>query len=281
MTCASKNFVFRWLWILTFMLAIGALPVWADAIDDIQQRETLVVGVQTDVPAFGMLDKQIGHIVGFEPDLARDLADRLGVKLELVDILFADRAKTLIDRQVDLVIAQFSQTPEREQILTFVSPAYYESGAGVLARRSEGFKHWSELRNRRVCSLRGSFYNRLVTVDYGVDIVFLYSMEIALESLRAGRCDGLLGDSVIYSVLLQAPDFAEHYEMTLPVLYQTEWAIALHADERGGRLESMISSAIWDWHRSGLLKRLEDRWNIPRNPFVEDMFNRYSAQTRN
>ena len=260
-------------WILTAMLALWFHPAAAtdDSLAEIQARGTLRVGVKADVPAWGELDKTSGEIVGLEPDLARDLAERLGVDLTLVPVLSAERVSALETRQVDVVIATLSVTPERRAQLTLVSPAYYESGAGLLARRSEGFKQWSELRNRRICSLRGSFYNRPIAVEYGADIVALYSAEIALAALRDGRCDGFLGDTAVFAVMLQDRELAARYEMILPALYPTGWAVALRRDARGGRLEAAISQAIVHWHRSGLLGRLEETWGIPRSEFSRRM----------
>ncbi|MBK1720254.1 transporter substrate-binding domain-containing protein [Thiocystis violacea] len=260
-------------WILTAMLALwfNAAAATDDLLAEIQARGTLRVGVKADVPSWGELDKTSGEIVGLEPDLARNLAERLGVDLKLVPVLSAERVSALETRQVDVVIATLNVTPERLTQLTLVSPYYYESGAGLLARRSEGFKHWSELRNRRICSRRGSFYNRPIAVEYGADIVALYSAEIALAALRDGRCDGFLGDTAVFAVMLRNRDLAKRYEMTLPALYPTGWAVALPRDARGGRLESAISEAIIHWHRSGLLGRLEEQWGIPRSEFSRRM----------
>ncbi|AFL75915.1 transporter substrate-binding domain-containing protein [Thiocystis violascens] len=260
-------------WVVTVMLALwfNLAEAGGDLLAEIQDRGTLLVGVKSDVPCWGELDKTSGEIVGLEPDLARDLAERLGVDLKLIPVLSAERVSALETRQVDVVIATLNATPERRAQLTLVSPFYYESGAGLLARRSEGFKHWSELRNRRICSRRGSFYNRPIAVEYGADIVALYSADIALAALRDGRCDGFLGDTAVFAVMLQDRELAARYEMILPALYPTGWAVALHRDARGGRLEAAISEAIVHWHRSGLLGRLEEKWGIPRSDFSRRM----------
>lgn len=260
-------------WALLTLLTLGcAHPLArADALEEIQRRGTLAVGVKSDVPSWGLLDRDSGRIVGLEPDLAQDLAERLGVALELVPLLSAERAIALDTQQVDVVIATLNDTPERRTQLTLVAPNYYESGAGLLARRADRFKQWSELRNRRICSRRGSFYNRLIAVEYGADIVALYSAEIALAALREGRCDGFLGDTAVFAAMLHDPALAQRYEMTLPALYPTGWAVALHRDAHGSRLEAAVSQAIVHWHRSGLLGRLEEKWGIPRSEFSRRM----------
>lgn len=260
-----------WMPAVLLALALVAPLCPADTLDAIRQRGTLIVGVKSDVPSWGMLDRASGEIVGLEPDLARDLARRLGVGLELVPVLSAERETALETHRVDLVIATLNETPERRARLTLVSPPYYESGASLLARRDEGFRAWSDLRNRRICSRRGSFYNRPIAVTYGADIVALYSAEVALAALRDGRCDGFLGDTAVFGVMMRQPELAARYEMTLPPLYPTAWSVALRKDEGGGPLDAFVSRSIIDWHRQGLIGRLEDKWGIPRSDFSRRM----------
>ena len=62
---------------------LSATAATADALDDIKKKGVLVVGTKADYRPFGYLDPS-GKIVGLEPDLAADVAKRLGVKLELV-----------------------------------------------------------------------------------------------------------------------------------------------------------------------------------------------------
>ena len=72
-----------------------------------------------------------GKIVGFEPDLAADIAKRLGVKLELVPVVASNRIQFLQQGKIDLMIATMSDTPERRKIVDIVEPDYYASGTNV------------------------------------------------------------------------------------------------------------------------------------------------------
>ncbi|MCH8467684.1 MAG: transporter substrate-binding domain-containing protein, partial [Roseinatronobacter sp.] len=69
----------------------------------ILQRGRLIVGVKDDYPPWGMRD-DAGEIIGFEIDLAADIADRLGVSLELIAVSAANRLPRLEQGVVDLVI---------------------------------------------------------------------------------------------------------------------------------------------------------------------------------
>ena len=85
----------------------------------------------------------------------------------------------------------------------------------------------------------------------------------ALAALRDGRCAAFLyGDTQIVS-LLRDPLYRDRYEMPLPPINLTPWAVVIHPDDRGSNLEAAVSAAIVDWYRGGLLTRLEDHWGIP------------------
>lgn len=256
---------------LATFLSIAFMPVRADTLEQIKTRGRLVVGVKKDVLLWGHLNPATNRIEGLEPDLAKDLARRLGVEVQLVGLVTAERIGALEGRQVDVLIATLSDTPERRARLTLVEPHYYSSGVNILARKTDGFKGWADLRNRRVCGRRGAFYNRPITVEYGADIVALYGNELAKIALRDGRCSAFLYDDTAISALLIDPVWGKPFEMPLPTLYPTPWSVALPRGELGGRFEAQVSSAIIDWHRSGLIKQLEQKWGIPPSVFVSDM----------
>ena len=243
----------------------------ADLLDQIKARGKLIVGVKRDVLLWGFLNPKSNRIEGLEPDLAKDLADRLGVQLELVGLITAERIEAINSRRVDVMIATLSDTEERRKLMTLVQPHYYSSGVNILARKTEGFKNWTDLRNRRVCGRRGAFYNRAVTVEYGADIVALYGNELAKAALRDGRCSAYLFDDTSISALLTDPAWGAQYEMPLTTINSAPWSVALHKSEGGGRLEALVSAAIVDWHRSGLVVKLEKKWSILDSAFVKNM----------
>ena len=96
----------------------------ADGVDAIKQRGTLIVGVKADYKPFGFRDPT-GNVVGIEPDLAADIAKRLGVKLELVPVGASNRIEFLQQGKIDLLIATMSDKPERRRVVQAIEPLYY------------------------------------------------------------------------------------------------------------------------------------------------------------
>jgi polar amino acid transport system substrate-binding protein len=267
---------------IAFALALCAgLPRWASAatLEEIQQRGSLVVGVKQDGLLWGQLNPATGRIEGLEPDLAQRMADELGVKLELVGILTSERVEAVRDGRVDVLIATLSDTPERAAQLDLVAPHYYSSGANLLTRKKDGFKAWSDLRNRRVCGRRGVFWNRPITVQYGIDIIALYSNDWAESAMRDGRCAALLQDDTIIAAMLQDPAVSRDFTMPLPTIHSAPWSIALPPAERGGALARRISDLIVRWHREGVLLDLERKWGIPQTRFLSEMHEVWSRRS--
>ena len=147
----------KWLRIVASAVALGIIGVGvakADVLDDIKKKGTLIVGTKADYRPFGYLDPS-GKIIGFEPDLAADVAKRLGVKLELVPVVASNRIQFLQQGKIDLMIATMSDTPERRKTVDIIDPDYYASGTNVLAKKSEGLKSWDQLKGKKVCLIQG------------------------------------------------------------------------------------------------------------------------------
>lgn len=242
----------------------------ASSLAAIQARGKLVVGVKADSNPWGYRDKD-GKLIGFEPDLAHHLAARMGVKLELVGVSSSERVVVLNRGRIDVMIATFAVTGERLEQANLIKPYYYTSGVNLLSAKKDGFRNWSELTNRRVCSRQGSFYNRPITVQYAIDIVAFHSMLWAKRALRDGRCSALLNDNVAIGADLLDPAWSKEFEMAMPSLYSTPWAIAIVKRETGGLLEKFISSTVIGWHRDGVLKALENQWKIVPTEFILKM----------
>jgi polar amino acid transport system substrate-binding protein len=89
----------------------------ADRLGDIKARGTLIVGVSTAIPPFTF--QRGSEIVGYDVDLVRGIAQRIGVKLELLPVRETERIKAVQDGRIDLIASTFTRTPERERDVAF------------------------------------------------------------------------------------------------------------------------------------------------------------------
>jgi polar amino acid transport system substrate-binding protein len=108
------------------------------AIDQITRRGTIRVGMDVFVP-WAMKDKK-GELIGFEIDVARQLAKDMGVKVEFVPTKWSGIIPALTAGKFDVIIGGMSVTPQRNMKINFTNPYYYSS-QGVLANveKCKGF----------------------------------------------------------------------------------------------------------------------------------------------
>ncbi|HEY5367144.1 MAG TPA: transporter substrate-binding domain-containing protein [Casimicrobiaceae bacterium] len=250
---------------------LGASVANADVLSDVKKKGVLVVGTKADYRPFGFLDPS-GKIVGFEPDLAADIAKRLGVKLELVPVVASNRIQFLQQGKIDLMIATTSDTPDRRKIIDFVDPSYYGSGTNVLAPKSAHFKTWDDLKGKKVCLIQGSFYNKELQEKYGVEGVAFPGTAEAYAALRNGNCVAFAYDDTAIVGEMLKPEWKD-YEMPLESILFQPWGIGVKLGEKS--MVDFVSKATIDWHKTGFIQQLEKKWDIKPTKFAEDMHNKY------
>lgn len=255
---------------LVSAMLLGALVpglAAADAMQDIKAKGVLVVGTKADYRPFGFLDPS-GKIVGFEPDLAADVAKRLGVKLELVPVVASNRIQFLQQGKIDLMIATMSDTPERRKIVDIVEPSYYASGTNVMAKKSDHLTSWEQLKGKKVCLIQGSFYNKELQEKYGVEGVAFPGTAESLTALRNGNCVGFAYDDTAIVGELQKPEWKD-YEMPLNSILVQPWGVGVKLGEKA--LADFMSKTVTDWHKTGLIQQEEKKWGIKPTKFAEEM----------
>jgi polar amino acid transport system substrate-binding protein len=98
----------------------------------ISEAGVLRVGMSGSQPPLNMTTRA-GELIGMEVDLARLLANAIGVEAELVTMPFGDLLPALVDGKVDVVISGLTMTPERNLRVAFAGP-YLVSGKAVLTK---------------------------------------------------------------------------------------------------------------------------------------------------
>ena len=246
---------------------IVAQSAAADTLADIEEAGKIVVGVKQDYRPWGYLDEQ-GNIVGLEIDLAQDIADRLGVELELVPVVGSNRMEFLQQGRIDLIIATMGDNPQRREVVGMIEPNYYAGGTNILAPEGAEFTAWEDLRGKDVCGIQGAYYNRRVTEEYGVNVVAFAGVPEASAALANGSCAAFVYDNTwIESQLANSSEW-DGYEMSLPTEDPQGWAIAVPLGEVDGPYGEKMSEIVTDWHRSGFLMERNAHWEISENPFL-------------
>ncbi|MDH7804429.1 MULTISPECIES: transporter substrate-binding domain-containing protein [unclassified Rhizobium] len=129
-------------------------PAKADALADITARGTLRVAVPQDFPPFGSVSADMTP-QGYDIDMAKMIADKLGVKVELVPVTSANRVPYLQTNKVDLVISSLGKNAEREKVIDF-SDAYAPFFNGVFGPADVALSKAEDLKGKTIAVTRGA-----------------------------------------------------------------------------------------------------------------------------
>jgi polar amino acid transport system substrate-binding protein len=244
-----------------------------DVWNKVMSRGKLVVGVKADYKPWGFRDSS-GAIVGMEIDMAKDVADKMGVELELVAVQSSNRMQFLEQGKTDMFIATMSDRDDRRKIVGITQPNYYTSGTNIMAPKQLGFKEWEDLRGKPVCGKQGAFYNKIVTERYGVEVVAFTGNAEAKQALRDRKCVAWVYDDSSIGSDLASGDYDE-FEMPLKSEDDNPWALAVPLAEKDCVFGQFMSGITFNWHQSGQLIEWEKKWGIQPTAFLADHNEKY------
>ena len=124
-------------------LALSAAGVQAQtALDDVLKAKTIKIAIPTDYPPYGYVGLDL-QPQGLDIDMANYIGQKLGVKVELIPVISANRIPYLQTRKADLVISTLGKNAEREKVIDFTS-AYSPFFQAVFAAKNINIKSFND-----------------------------------------------------------------------------------------------------------------------------------------
>jgi polar amino acid transport system substrate-binding protein len=249
----------------------------ADAtLDKINERHKVVVGVLLSGGPFGAIDPSTQQPVGLNVDMANDLARQLGVEVELVSVLPANRVQFLQQGKVDLLIANMEWTAERDKILGHVPTPFYTVGGTALVRADSPYHAWADLKGQPVCISQGSSYIPAIIQLGGEPKAFKGSAE-SLLAFRGNNCVAAVHDATLINPLLARGDEWQGYRAITPELNPAPSVIWTRPGETD--TQARLDPIVKGWHRSGWLIAHETSNHItPASPTLVKLHKELSAE---
>jgi polar amino acid transport system substrate-binding protein len=185
-------------------------------IEKILSRGKIIVGMAQDEPPMAYLDEK-GEPTGFQVAMAKDLANAMGVKLELLDIAAAARISTLQTDKADLIISYFTRTLERALVVDFSAP--YVKSILTVAYLDPKLQSLADLEGKKVAVMRGTT-NAAALVKYvptAIPLNFEFSMD-TWQALKDGKVDAVVVNS-------ESAGYYNKTSKTQKFLLGTSWAM--------------------------------------------------------
>lgn len=193
---------------LSLLFAAAALAASrARALQDIKDSGTLVIGVFSDKKPFGYVDEN-GDYQGYDVYLARRLAQDLGVELKLVSVDAPNRVEYLTSAKVDIILANFTVTPARAEVVDFALP-YMKVALGVVSPDSALITTPEQLAGKTLIVSKGTTAETYFAENHPeVRLLKFDTYTEAYNALLDGRGDALSTDNTeVLAWALENPGF--------------------------------------------------------------------------
>lgn len=162
----------------------------------IKKNGKLVLGTSADYPPYEFHKSIDGkdQIVGFDIEVAKEIAKDLGVKLEIKDMKFDGLLAALDQGNVDIVVAGMTPTPEREKNVDF-SNVYYQAVQTIVVRDSDKdkIKSTDDLNGKKIGVQKGAIQEQIAKDQVsGAQPVALGKISDLVLALKTNRVDAII-----------------------------------------------------------------------------------------
>lgn len=193
---------------LSLLFAAAALAdSRARTLQDIKDSGTLAIGVFSDKKPFGYVDEN-GDYQGYDVYFASRLAQNLGVELQLVSVDAPNRVEYLTSAKVDIILANFTVTPARAEVVDFALP-YMKVALGVVSPDSALITTAEQLAGKTLIVSKGTTAETYFTENHPeVRLLKFDTYTEAFNALLDGRGDALSTDNTeVLAWALENPGF--------------------------------------------------------------------------
>lgn len=188
-------------------LTLAISPASAE-LKDILEAGTVKIAIPENFPPFGSLGAE-GEYVGYDVDVAKMIAEDLGVELELVPVTSKQRIPFLETDRVDLVISTLGANPERAKSIWF-SHAYAPFFSGAFAKPDVGVTTISDFAGKKIAVTGGTLEDLAITEDAPeeAEIIRFGDNAATIAAYVSGQADVIVtGNMVALGISNDNPDF--------------------------------------------------------------------------
>jgi ABC-type amino acid transport substrate-binding protein len=222
----------------------------------IQQAGEIKIGVKYDVPPFGFKNPQTDEIEGFDVDLGRAIADKLGVEPNFIEAISDNRIPFLQDGTVDLVLSTMTINKERDLEIDFSEP-YYIARGRILVPQDSDITGIDSLAGKKVCTALGSTYEETIKEQAPkADLRLVDSYSECLELVQNGAVDAVSTDDVILTGMIIQDDSLKLTEGE-PLTTEPYGAGIKDGD---AEFKEFVDGVIEEWKSGGGWAEAYEKW---------------------
>jgi polar amino acid transport system substrate-binding protein len=225
--------------------------------EDSKKEDAIVFGTSADYPPFEHYED--GDITGFEIDLARAVANKLGKEANFKDMSFSSILTELQHGSVDVGVSALNPTEERRKNYDFTT-SYYSAGLALVYQKSADKFDIAELSGVKIACQLGSVPEKWLKQNRpAADIISIDNVAQSVEFIKAGHAVGILVDNTVaFNLCTNNP------ELTYMIVADSigEDGGCAMAIKKESPLKKQIDDVLQQLENSGELQALKVKWKL-------------------
>jgi polar amino acid transport system substrate-binding protein len=238
------------------VLLFGTAARAQTALDDILKSKVLKVAIQTDSAPYGFVGTDLKPI-GLDIDMAHYIGKKLGVEVELVQVVSSSRIPALQTKKADLVIATLGKNAEREKVIDF-SSAYSPFFQAVFGPKTMPVKSFADLAGKSVGVTRGAMEDQELgkVAPSSTDTKRFEDNNATIAAYVAGQVQFVaLGASVAGTMMTKNPQLSAEYKL---LLKESPNFIGIAKGE--DKLKARVNEIVAEAKKTGELDTMAKKW---------------------
>lgn len=225
-----------------------------DTNTDANSQETLTMATNAEFPPYEY--KEGDKVVGIDAEVAQAIADKLGMKLEIVDTKFDAIIPGVQSGKYDMGMAGMTVTPEREQSVAF-SDSYATGIQSIIVKQGSAIKSVDDLSEKTKIGVQlGTTGDIYAKDDFGDEAVQEYDKGAdAVQALLAGKIDCVIIDNEPAKSFVAAN---EGLEILKTSYAEEDYAICFKKDNT--ELQTKVNDALKELIADGTLQKIVNKY---------------------
>ena len=171
-------------------------PTSTDLMETIQDRGTIIVAMEGTWAPWTYHDED-DHLVGYDVEVAKAVAAKLGVECEFEEGEWDGLLASLSAGRYDIMVIGVDITEERQKTYDFSTPYAYNRTAVIVAADNDEINSLEDLEGKNTANTISSTYSKIAE-DYGATVTGVDDLNQTFELLLSGRIDATLNAEVTY-----------------------------------------------------------------------------------
>lgn len=224
-------------------------------LDKIKNEGSIRIGTEGTYAPFTFHDKD-GNLVGFDIDIANEVAKRIGVKAEYIETKWDGMFAGLDAERFDAIANQVGIKPERQEKYDFSDPYIVSKAVLIVNNDNTDIKKFEDLSGKKSAqSLTSNLAD--IAKKYGATIVQADGFNQSIDLLTSKRVDATVNDSLsFYDLTKQKPNLA----VKIVAEYQDADKCGIMFRKNNTELVAAVNKALVDMKEDGTYLKISEKW---------------------